>query len=61
MHLVRGDAAEALVTWKLGAGLLDAKLDVKALLDTAIDNEHDPYAKSVMESARKKLEDTDKK
>ena len=59
--LVRGDAAEALVTWKLGAGLLDAKLDVKALLDTAIDNEHDPYAKSVMESARKKLEDTDKK
>lgn len=59
--LVRGDAAGALVTWKNGAGLLDTKLDVKQLLAAAIDNEHDPFAKSAIETARAKLKEADTK
>lgn len=59
--LVRGDAAAALVIWKQGAGLLDENLNVIELLNSAIDAEYDPYAKSAMETARNKLTKPDTK
>ncbi|MEZ5991647.1 MAG: HEAT repeat domain-containing protein [Planctomycetota bacterium] len=59
--LVRGDAASALVTWKQGAGLLNEQVDVIALLNSAIDAEYDPYAKSAIETARNKLTKPDTK
>ena len=51
---VRGEAADALVTWKLGAGLMH-DLEVDALLKAAIEKEYDPFAKSAIEKARAKL------
>lgn len=57
---VRGEAGESLVTWKLGAGLLDNELDVDALLKKALDNEYDPYAKAALEQARARLGDSKK-
>ncbi|MCB9893090.1 MAG: HEAT repeat domain-containing protein [Planctomycetes bacterium] len=58
---VRGEAADALVTWKLDAGLPNETLDVDALLKQAIDAEHDPYAKAAIEKARTRLGEADKK
>jgi hypothetical protein len=58
---VRGDAATALVAWKLDAGIPDTTLDVDELLEQAIDAEHDPYAKAAIEKARNQLGDADKK
>ncbi|MBZ0135359.1 MAG: HEAT repeat domain-containing protein [Planctomycetes bacterium] len=57
---VRGEASAALVAWKLGAGLLH-ELDVDALLKSAIDKEHDPFAKAAMDKARTKLGEADAK
>ncbi|MCA8916865.1 MAG: HEAT repeat domain-containing protein [Planctomycetes bacterium] len=58
---VRGEAADALVTWKLAPGLQNETLDVDALLEQAIDAEHDPYAKAAIEKARTRLGDANKK
>ena len=58
---IRAEGADALVTWKLGAGQPDKTLDVDALLEQAIDTENDPYAKAAIEKARNRLGDADKK
>jgi HEAT repeat protein len=58
---VRGEAANALVTWKLGAGLQDTEVDVESELTKAADAEYDPYAKSAIEKARTLLADGGKK
>lgn len=58
---VRGDAADALVTWKLAAGLQDVEVNVDDKLSEAADAEYDPYAKSAIEKARTRLADGGKK
>lgn len=55
---VRGDAAGALVTWKMGAGLLD-DLDARALLQDALDSESDPFARAAIKQAVDRLEESD--
>jgi HEAT repeat protein len=57
---IRGEAGDALVTWKLRAGLLDNEPDVDALLQKALDSEYDPYAKATLEKARARLGDSKK-
>lgn len=57
---VRGDAADALVTWKQRAGSLE-ELDVDALLKGAIDKEYDPFARAAMQKARTRLGEADAK
>lgn len=51
---VRADAAQALAAWRRAAGLLDT-IDVKALLQTAVNAEADPFAKAEMLAAIEKL------
>lgn len=57
---IRGEAGDALVTWKLRAGLLDKEVEVDALLQKALDSEYDPYAKAALEKARARLNDSQK-
>jgi HEAT repeat protein len=58
---IRGEAANALVTWKLGAGLIDSEVKVDASLTDAANAEYDPYAKAAIEKARTRLADGGKK
>jgi HEAT repeat protein len=58
---VRGDAADALVAWKLKAGLLDKDVDVEARLKQAADAEYDPYARAAIAAARARLADGSEK
>lgn len=57
---VRAQAADALVTWKKGAGMLH-ELDVDELLEKAIAKEYDPFAKAAIQKARAKLGEADTK
>ncbi|MBX3475463.1 MAG: hypothetical protein KF754_13880 [Planctomycetes bacterium] len=55
---VRGDAADALVTWKGGAGLLDKDTDVAGKLHAALDKETDPFARTSLVRAIQRLSDS---
>jgi len=54
--VLRANAAEALVTWKTGAGLLDETTDVKAELAAAARQETDPFTRGVLDEAIENLE-----
>ncbi|MBE7490626.1 MAG: hypothetical protein HS108_02515 [Planctomycetes bacterium] len=58
---VRADAAEALATWKLGAGLLDKTHDARGALDAALKTESDPFARAAINRALQRLTDDGKK
>jgi len=57
---VRGDAADALATWKLGAGRLDESPDVAAQIQQALKTETDPFAKAALTRAAERLTQTGK-
>lgn len=57
---LRGDAADALVTWKGGAGLLDSETDVQGKLHAALNTETDPFAKAALTRALQRLTESRK-
>lgn len=58
---VRADAGDALVSWKLGAGLLDDEVEVEQHLRDALGREYDPFAKASLEGSLARLADSDEK
>lgn len=57
---VRGDAADALATWKLGAGRLETTPDAAAELKQALNAETDPFANAALTRAAERLTQTGK-
>jgi HEAT repeat protein len=53
---VRGDAAEALVTWRLAVDQVDTDIDIAATLRKAIATEYDPFAKTALEGALERFQ-----